>query len=137
MCDEIYCDDSYSNLASFGVGTDIEAIERFNNYTLSDDSNFLRSIFSESELEYCFSKESPANHLAVRFVGKESVIKALYSIGIENVFYRDIEILNKSNGVPYIKLDDMYKNIQFQISLSHSKENAIAFVIAMEVTDNE
>jgi phosphopantetheinyl transferase (holo-ACP synthase) len=27
--------------------------------------------------------------------------------------------------------------LNIKISLSHSKENAIAFVIAMEVTDNE
>lgn len=129
--------DLSNTLINIGTGTDIESIERFNNYSLSDDAGFLKSIFSEEELNYCFSKDYPAPHLAARFVGKESVIKALYSIGIEDVFYKDIEILNMANGVPYVNLNNIYSNIQFKISLSHSKDNAIAFVIAMEMMENE
>ena len=122
---------------NFSVGTDIELISRFNDYNLSDDSKFLRSIFSEKELDYCFSKDNPASHLAAKFVGKEAVIKALYGINIEDVFYNNINILNRPNGVPYVSLNGTYDNIAFKISLSHSKENAIAFVIAMELTKHE
>jgi holo-[acyl-carrier protein] synthase len=93
------------NLMNLGIGTDIEPVTRFAKYSPVDDSEFLRSIFSEKELKYCFSKENPAHHLAARFVGKESTIKALYSMGIEDVFYKDIEILNKPNGAPYIRLN--------------------------------
>ena len=38
-----------------GIGVDIEKIERFKNKTLENDAHFLKSIFTDAELEYSFS----------------------------------------------------------------------------------
>lgn len=127
---------TFKEIVNIGIGTDIESVNRFKSVTIKDNSKLLHKIFNEEELNYCFSKDEPSSHLAARFVGKEAVIKALYSIDIKDVFYKDIKILNSENGVPYASLNN-YDNIHIIISLSHSKEWAIAFVVAMEMNDNE
>jgi len=114
------------------VGTDIVSIQRFQEFAHSIDHPTLKKIFTRNELDYCFSKGAAEPHLAVRFAGKEATIKALYSRGIQDVWYTDIEILNKQNGVPVVKLKkEIYKNLRFEISLAHCEEKAIAFVVIL------
>lgn len=121
------------DLDKIGIGVDIENVDRFKKFTLENDSAFLNKIYTKNELTYCFSKEVAYPHLAARFVGKEATIKALYSIGIKDTFYKNIEILNKQDGLPYIKLiNNKNNNIQTKISLSHSADKSIAFVIVKE-----
>ena len=120
------------NFNDFSVGTDIEEVDRFKNRTLEKDKYFFRHIFTEKELEYCFSEGVAAQHLCARFCGKEAVIKALYALNIQNVYMSDIEILNKENGVPYVKVDK-YQSLYIKISLSHSKKYATATAIVQKV----
>lgn len=121
---------------SFGIGTDIESISRFRDYTQS--SSFLKRIFTQNELEYCFSKRTAAPHLAARYAGKEAVVKALTSIGKASLNYREIEILNDKNGVPIVRLSKAsFHGLQVYISLSHCKDKAIAFTIVTEVNHAE
>ncbi len=117
-------------ISEFSIGTDIEEIARFKDKTLKNDKHFLSSIFTEKELEYCFSKGVPSQHLCARFCGKESVIKALYTLNVENVYLKDIEILNKENGVPYVNIKK-YPKLNVKISLSHSKKYATATSIIL------
>ena len=111
---------------NFAIGTDIEENSRFEDKT----SDFLERIFTDSELKYCFKHKKPAPHLCARFCAKEAVVKALYTIGISDIYYGDIEILNKGNGVPYVKILK-YPDLNIKISLSHCKtySTASAFVI--------
>lgn len=112
------------------IGVDIEDISRFENKTLENDFHFLNKIYTNNEIDYCFSKTLPAKHLAVRFCAKEAVVKALSNIVEKTVSYKDIEVLNRDNGSPYINLLNCDENIQIELSLSHEKQKAIAFVIA-------
>lgn len=113
------------------IGTDIEEIDRFKGKTPEKDKHFFNHIFTEKELEYCFSKGIPSQHLCVRFCAKEATIKALYSLNISNVYLKDIEVLNKENGVPYIVIEKL-PNIEVKISLSHSKKYAVATAIIIK-----
>ena len=123
---------------TIGVGVDIESLERFKCLSREKDISYLAKIFTETELDYCFSKEEAYPHLAARFVGKEAVIKALYSIGIRDLIYSDIEITNDNYGVPMVRyICNTMRNITTKISLSHSAENAIAFVIIREDDTDE
>jgi len=107
------------------VGVDIEDIERFRNKS----DAFLNRIYTSKELEYCLKYSNPAPHLAVRFCAKEAVIKALTAVDIHISEYKNIEILNDENNVPKIKLlKNFDSNIHFELSLSHDKTKAIAFV---------
>ncbi len=113
------------------IGIDIIEIPRIEMAIARWGERFLCRIYTDLELKQYSEKLSS---LAARFAGKEAVIKAL---GPENtgVGWREIEILSDSNGKPSVRL---YGRAQerasglgldnFAISLSHSKEYAIAFV---------
>ena len=104
-----------------GIGTDIEKVNRFESEL--NNKSFLSKIFTVNELDYCFNKIKPAEHLTARFAGKEAVIKAYYSLFNKFLKHQDIEILNNKDGEPILNLD-----IDSRISLSHTNGNAVAFV---------
>jgi holo-[acyl-carrier protein] synthase len=115
-------------MSNFGIGVDIESIERFATMDRATNSRFLNKIFTEKEQDYCFGFKSPAEHLAVRYAGKEAVVKAMASIGKTELFYRDIEILNDEGEVPRVIIGKAgFQDIETHISLSHCEDKAIAF----------
>lgn len=109
------------------VGVDIEDIKRFENKS----QEFLDRVFTKNEQEYCLSKAKTASHFAVRFCAKEAVTKALNSIGIKQPVHNKIEVFHDANSCPKIKLPDtpQYNNLNIELSLSHDKTKAIAFVL--------
>ena len=110
------------------IGIDCVEISRFKNDILSK-KNILNKIFTEKEIEYCENKEKKSQHYAVRFAGKEAVVKALNSYGVK-VSLKNIEILKKENGSPYVRiLNNNENDFDIKISLSHSNETAIAVVL--------
>lgn len=117
-----------------GVGTDIESIKRFRKLSYAKDHIFLNKIFTKNELDYCFSKTDAAHHLAARFVGKESIFKALTGIGKNKINYRDIEIINNKNGVPEVRLNKKKLDyLKVNLSLSHCEDKAVAFAVVIEL----
>ena len=98
--------------------------------------NFLnqeKRIYTKNELDYCKNKP---NRLAARFAVKEAVMKTL-GTGIKGVGWKDIETIRNPGQRPLIKLHNRalakskklgIKNIS--ISISHSKDYAIAFAVA-------
>lgn len=113
------------------VGVDIEDINRFENKS----QTFLNKVFTKSEQEYCLSKAIPASHFAVRFCAKEAVIKALNSMNLTHPWLNQIEIYHDENKCPKVrflgKLPQIkeYDNLGVEISLSHDRTKAIAFVV--------
>ncbi len=74
--------------------------------------------------------------LAARFAGKEAVIKVLGKPGGSAPGWKDIEILSDSSGRPvvnlYGKAREQATNLGLRgvaVSLSHSREYAVAFVV--------
>ena len=109
------------------VGVDIEEISRFE----GKSQEFLDRIFTKNEQEYCLSKIKSAGHFAVRFCAKEAVTKALNSMGIRQPELNKIEVFHDNNGCPKINLPKSkeYDNFSIEVSLSHDKTKAIAFVM--------
>lgn len=109
------------------IGVDLTDIQRF--IDLIDNKRVLQKIFTEQEILYCKNAKNPAQHFAARFAGKEAVIKAFYPYGVKLV-PNQIEILNSTEGIPQVRLQgvtlDQYR---IKISLSHSDETAVAFVM--------
>jgi holo-[acyl-carrier protein] synthase len=117
--------------SDFGIGVDIENISRFKKADAA--SSFLNKIFTGAELDYCFSYPVPAQHLAARFAGKEAIIKALSGLNRASIGYKDIEITNDCNGVPSVRiLKPGFDDLEIKLSLSHSRQEAIAFVVVTE-----
>lgn len=119
-----------SNKLNISIGVDIENIDRFQKYIEPLNKNLINRIFTKQEQNYCFSTDNPASHLAVRFAAKEAIIKALYGMGLEKIKYSDMEIIKNDVGVPAVNfINNDYKDYLVKISLSHSANNAVAFVI--------
>ncbi|WP_213318944.1 holo-ACP synthase [Chlamydiifrater volucris] len=116
-----------------GIGTDIIEIRRVQRSVNRFRERFLKKIFTEEELLYCFSLQNPFPSLAVRFSAKEAVAKAVGTGISKELTWRDIEI-QKAKGKPIIRLRRKFlihgKTPEFHLSLSHSKEYAIATAIA-------
>lgn len=125
------------------TGVDIIEVKRIEESIKKFDIVFLNKIFTENEIEYCESKKTQKyQSYAARFAGKEAVLKAISDF-LQNKFnveWKDIEIINNQNGRPFVKLNKklvdkienyMNKkiNINFDISISHIKEMAIASVV--------
>ena len=115
------------------VGVDIAEIDRIRAVVERWGERFLRRIYTEGERAYC-RKRPP--QLAARFAAKEAVMKAL-GTGTRGVGWKDIEVCREKSGAPTVRLHGRaMKRAQtiglahFAISLSHSREHAIAFVIA-------
>lgn len=120
-------------MLKFGIGTDIIEIQRFEQFGEPQFQVFLKKNFSPGELDYCLKKDNPAPHLAVRFAGKEAVIKALNNLNIKGIFFPTIEILNNESGVPYIRINtDKTEKLCIKISLSHSSNMALAFCVIIQ-----
>jgi holo-[acyl-carrier protein] synthase len=99
------------------IGTDIIEIARIREAVNRWGESFLYRVFTEYEVRQ-YSKS--ISSLAARFAGKEAVIKAL---GTAN---KGISCLH---GKAHHHASSLGLK-ELSISLSHSKENAIAFVVA-------
>lgn len=122
----------------WGMGVDIEVVERFRKSGLAADELFLKKVFTAKELEYCLAKIDPAPHLAGRYAGKEAVLKALSAAGVKEMTvlsYIEIEILNDGLGVPIVIWQGAQRDqFEIRITIAHSDDNAVAFVIALPVS---
>lgn len=105
-----------------GIGVDIEEVARF--AKKNKESGFLKRIFTENELDYCFSKDDPSLHLAARFCAKEAVIKA----SPVKLDYRQVEVIS-GKGKPGIRVNKVGFKFQTRLSLAHSGNYSVAMVI--------
>jgi len=109
------------------IGVDLTEIRRF--IPLNEKNRALSKIFTDQEIQYCRETGNPAQHFAVRFAGKEAVIKAFYPYG-EKLFPNQIEILNTKDGIPQVSLlTGNYDRYEIKISLSHTDDTAVAFAM--------
>lgn len=109
------------------IGVDIEDISRFKDRP----DEFIKRIFTKSEIRYCTGYVNPESHFAVRFCAKEAVIKALSALDFKGIMMSDIEVYHDKNNCPNIRLSkDIEQKFDFELSLSHDRTKAIAFVIA-------
>lgn len=113
-----------------GIGTDI--IEKERVLKAIENKSFLDKYFTDGEQKIIEERKSRA---ASNFAGKEAVAKAL-GTGFTGFFPADIEILRKPGGAPYVLLHNGAKNkaqslgiSYIHISLSDTKDNAIAYVV--------
>nr|MBC7244691.1 holo-ACP synthase [Chloroflexota bacterium] len=117
------------------VGVDIVEIERIQRAITRWQGRFLTRIYTPAELALCRGR---VPELAVRFAAKEAISKAL-GTGLSGVLWCEMEVLADARGKPLVRLHgraaaraDELGLREFAISLSHSCDYAIAFVVADE-----
>jgi holo-[acyl-carrier protein] synthase len=114
-------------------GVDLIEVNRVSEAINKWKDRFLRRLFTDSEIRYSAGKKFYNQHLAARFAAKEAVLKA-FGIGWSRfVKWKDVEILNKKNGKPQIRLHGYLKTLKKEkkikdiaVSISHTKDYAIA-----------
>lgn len=116
-----------------GLGTDIIEIERIKNSILNT-TGFSEKIFTINERKSTKGIKAYES-FAGYFAAKEAFSKAL-GTGFRGFSMKDIEVYKDSLGKPYIRIFgkakeicDELKVMNIHVSISHSKENAIAVVI--------
>jgi holo-[acyl-carrier protein] synthase len=114
------------------VGVDIVEIERVEAAIGRFGERFLTRIYTTVEVAFCRGR---VPELAARFAAKEAVMKAL-GTGAHGVSWREIEVLPNHRGKPLVYLYDRARKraeriglTGVDISLSHSREYAVAFVV--------
>ena len=117
------------------TGIDIIEIPRIQAALDRYGDRFLERIFTPAEIAECRGR---ANALAARFAAKEATSKAL-GTGIGPISWIEIETLHRCSGEPYLVLHGQAEQVAkylclttWAVSLSHSRENAIAVVVATE-----
>ena len=122
-----------------GNGIDIVEIDRIKKAVENGKEGFLRRVFTDNELKYANQHKYIYERLAVRFAAKEAVLKAFDSGKAKFMRLKDVEIFNDENGKPYVevhgdtkKLKDKENIDKILISMSHSKEYAIANAILIK-----
>jgi len=120
-------------MSVIAVGTDICDVQRIKKIEEQHGSRFLKKVFTGGEITYCMKKVSKHTSLAARFAAKEALLKAL-GTGLRNgLQWKEIEIENDQLGKPFFVFHGETQKIlegrTVLLSLSHTDENAIAFVI--------
>ncbi len=114
------------------TGVDIIEISRVRQVLERYGERFQQRIFTPKEIAYCRGR---APNLAGRFAAKEATMKAL-GTGVRGVGWKDIEVVRHKSGAPSILLHgrakkraERLKVEEISVSISHSREYAVAFVV--------
>lgn len=122
----------------FKIGTDICSVKRITNTYNKYGKRFLRKILTDSEYQYVVSNKKlrSVEILAGRFAAKEAVAKAL-GVGWRGIHWKEVEIVRHASGAPSVVLHGRAKLLakelnlnNFEVSLSHERDFAIALVVA-------
>jgi holo-[acyl-carrier protein] synthase len=120
-------------MAFVSIGVDICDVKRIKNLEEKHHLKFLEKVFTPTEIQYCFKKVTKHTSLAARFAAKEAFLKALGTGLRSGLQWKEIEVENDDLGKPHLKLYGETAAIiggrNVHLSLSHTDENAIAFVI--------
>ncbi|MBI5586834.1 MAG: holo-ACP synthase [Deltaproteobacteria bacterium] len=109
----------------YGIGIDAVDVSRFRTAMERRGERLLQRLFTQSELDYCMGKKAPEVHLAARFAGKVSFIKA---IG-RRFDFRDVEITRDPDGRPSVAAKGLEKGFRVNISITHDGGISLAETI--------
>jgi len=120
-----------------GIGTDIIEISRIEK-AMNRTSSFIERSFTDSEIQYFKSKGLKGNVVAGNFAAKEAISKAM-GTGFRSFGLKDIEVLRDELGKPVVNLSEKIyclldvKKLTIHVSISHNKENAIAYAVMEQI----
>lgn len=121
------------------VGIDVIEIARIQRALDDFGERFLRRVFTERERERYRHRIS---ELAARFAAKEATSKVL-GTGIRGIRWREMEVLPNRRGKPVLVLHGraaeraaMLSLADFSVSLTHSRTDAMAFVVGVKARND-
>jgi holo-[acyl-carrier protein] synthase len=118
-----------------GTGVDLERVDRIRAIIERHGRRFLERVFTAGEIAYAEGHKQPSESYAARFAAKEAAMKALGTGWDHGVRWVDVEIV-RDKGRPQLRFHGRAAEIAAElgcrsasVSLSHTKDNAIAQVI--------
>lgn len=118
------------------LGIDIVEVKRIKSLMEKWGDRFLHRVFTPGEISYCKNKKRPEQSFAARFAAKEAILKAIGTGLSQGIRWTCMEIVNDKNGCPSVKLGKRIKDKigdkKILISMSHTKEHAIAQAILVD-----
>jgi holo-[acyl-carrier protein] synthase len=123
------------------IGIDAQSVSDVGDSIDAHGDRYRRRLFTDEEVAACGGWGAPrgiaADGLAARFAAKEAVLKAL-RVGDRVPLWTEIEVVRESDGWTSITLTGLANQLaleaglaEFELSLSHTTETAIAVVVAM------
>jgi holo-[acyl-carrier protein] synthase len=122
-----------------GIGIDLVKISRIRRHLKREETRFFDRLFTEREQIYSRKSKSinnQAEHFAARFAAKEAFFKALGTGWSHKLQWKDVEVVNNSDGKPDIIVHGealavlkKRKITNIQVSISHEPEYACGMVI--------
>jgi holo-[acyl-carrier protein] synthase len=119
-----------------GTGIDLAEVPRIRAAFERYGARFLERVYTEIERAYVERKANKFERYAARFAAKEAGMKALGTGWRRGVTWHDFEVVNLPGGRPTLRLHGVAKEIAakqgvaaVQLSLTHTTENGMAFVI--------
>ncbi|MCR5605783.1 MAG: holo-ACP synthase [Treponema sp.] len=123
-----------------GIGCDIVLVSRLekwvkNEKMLNHVFNPLEMITFDAHSSSC-KMQNACEHYAARFAAKEAFVKAM-GTGFVGCAPKDVFVVNDEQGAPVMRfskeiedrLQKRFGKYFVHVSLSHERENAIAFVV--------
>jgi holo-[acyl-carrier protein] synthase len=117
-----------------GIGIDITEVSRIKDSIDKYGQSFLSRIYTSSEIAYCESfSQNCIPHYTGFFSAKEAFSKALGTGIGQQCSFLSLEISHDMHGKPIIIINDsiqeLIKDSQINVSISHTNHMAIAIVI--------
>ncbi|HZD95494.1 MAG TPA: holo-ACP synthase [Candidatus Sulfotelmatobacter sp.] len=119
-----------------GTGVDIAEVPRIKASIDRFGERFLKRVFTPDEVRYCMAKRNAAERLAARFAAKEAGMKAIGTGLGFGVTWQDVEVVRLPGQRPNLKFSGKAAAFaarlgckRVHLSLSHTREQAIAYVI--------
>jgi holo-[acyl-carrier protein] synthase len=125
-------------MTTLSAGVDLVELDRIRRAVERHGERFLGRVYTPEEL---LRYRNRLPELAARFAAKEAVSKAL-GVGLKHITaqgigFQEVEILPDPLGKPLVRLSGRAQALaeeqglhRWAISLSHGREQAIAFVVA-------
>ncbi len=119
-----------------GLGIDMVEVGRIKKAIDRWGERFLHRVFTSEERDYCERKAHPEQSFAARFAAKEAVLKTIGTGLSDGISWTDVEVVNDKSGKPEVRLGEKITrrigNKKILLSISHTKEFAIAFAILVD-----
>lgn len=118
---------------AFTTGIDMVEIARIRK-SVEQNNDFVARFFGEEE-QKLFTTQNKYERIAGNFAGKEAFSKAI-GTGVVGFSLNEVQVLRNELNAPYLEFSGKALEIvtklglEFSISISHTKDNAVAIVIA-------
>jgi len=116
------------------IGVDIVKNERIGNALGKFGERFLRRVYTEEEVRYCFSQRESLPCLAARWACKEAVLKAFYRRFGLLLRFKEIEVLGFRGKPAEVRIlreeaNRLLEGYRLVVSLSHERDYSVAVAL--------